>query len=59
MEDVLADKERQIVSLREELQAVKFDLGTRQLEQEKNQQVKSCFLHLTYKPACCLLCVSV
>jgi len=54
VEDVLEDRERQILSLRDELQAVKFDLGTRQLEQEKSQQVRSCFIHLK-KPACCLL----
>jgi len=46
VEDVLEDRERQIISLREELQAVKFDLGTRQLEQEKSQQVRSCFIRL-------------
>lgn len=35
----MADKERELAAVRQELQAVKFDQATLQLEQERSQQV--------------------
>ena len=39
-EEVIKEKDRQLAVVQEELKAIKFDLATRQLEKEKENQVE-------------------
>jgi hypothetical protein len=44
-EEVIQEKDRQLAVVQEELKAIKFDQATRQLEKEKENQVKRILEH--------------
>jgi hypothetical protein len=44
-EEVIQEKDRQLTVVQEELKAIKFDQATRQLEKEKENQVKRILEH--------------